>query len=198
MQVTSWAVVHYPRTLTARRRGLLEPDKCRTAPTLLQLAKAARGPLWRFYEVPSEAAPRAAAALPGRWDGLHPHPAPRAAGVYKQGSRRGRDGVGTAVSLCRGGRGQHRLLRRRPPGRVRQHASPSSAGRALAAAVRAHGLRLTDWQGAALRLAPGRCASRRIPRRPRDADVVLVTVKSAATEDAGRQLARVLGPRRWS
>jgi 2-dehydropantoate 2-reductase len=69
-------------------------------------------------------------------------------------------------------------------------------GRAsVAAAVRAHGLRLTDWQGAALRLAPEQVRFATDPTAARDADLVLVTVKSAATEDAGRELARVLGPR---
>ena len=55
-----------------------------------------------------------------------------------------------------------------------------------------HGLHLTDWQGAALDVAPGtvRCAS--VPEAAADAALVLVTVKSADTDGAGQALARVL------
>jgi len=64
----------------------------------------------------------------------------------------------------------------------------------LAADVRTHGLTLTDWQGAALAVAPDTIRFVTTPAAAADADLVLVTVKSAGTADAGRELARVLRP----
>lgn len=57
-----------------------------------------------------------------------------------------------------------------------------------------HGLRLTHWRGADLRVAPEDLRFRDTPQIAASADVVLVTVKSAATDAAGAQLADVLGP----
>jgi 2-dehydropantoate 2-reductase len=64
----------------------------------------------------------------------------------------------------------------------------------LAAEVRDHGLHLTDWQGADLRVAPGAVRFETQPATARDADLVLVAVKSAGTEAAGRELAPLLKP----
>ena len=68
-------------------------------------------------------------------------------------------------------------------------------GRArLASEIRAHGLHLTDYRGADLRVPPAQVRFETDPRAARDADLVLVTVKSAATTEAGRELAAVLKP----
>lgn len=64
----------------------------------------------------------------------------------------------------------------------------------LAAEIRQHGLHLTDWQGADLRVPAGTVRFETDPTAARDADLVLVTVKSAGTEEAGRELAKVLKP----
>ncbi|MEO6030264.1 MAG: 2-dehydropantoate 2-reductase [Candidatus Binatia bacterium] len=64
----------------------------------------------------------------------------------------------------------------------------------LAADVRTHGLTLTDWEGAALTVAPDAIRFTTTPAAAADADLVLVTVKSAGTADAGRELAAVLRP----
>jgi 2-dehydropantoate 2-reductase len=64
----------------------------------------------------------------------------------------------------------------------------------LAGEIRQHGLRLTDWQGADLRVAAGQVRFETAPAAVRDADLVLVTVKSAGTQDAGRELAPLLKP----
>ena len=64
----------------------------------------------------------------------------------------------------------------------------------LAAELRQHGLRLTDWQGADLRVAPADVRFETGPEGARGAGLVLVTVKSAGTEAAGRELAPVLAP----
>jgi 2-dehydropantoate 2-reductase len=64
----------------------------------------------------------------------------------------------------------------------------------LAAEIRAHGLRLTDWRGADLRVAAEKVRFETEPAAARDADLVLVTVKSAGTEAAGRELAGALKP----
>ena len=64
----------------------------------------------------------------------------------------------------------------------------------LARDIRAHGLQLTDWQGAAFQVAASDVRFAITPEAAADADLVLVTVKSAATEEAGRQLAQVLKP----
>ncbi|MFI5013148.1 MAG: 2-dehydropantoate 2-reductase [Hyphomicrobiales bacterium] len=68
-------------------------------------------------------------------------------------------------------------------------------GRAhLAAEVAAHGLHLTSWRGADLRLPPGHLRYVTDGSIAAKADLVLVTVKSDATEEAGRELASVLKP----
>jgi 2-dehydropantoate 2-reductase len=59
----------------------------------------------------------------------------------------------------------------------------------LAREVRAHGLHLTDFLGADLRVAPAAVRYATDPSAVADADLVLVTVKSAATAEAGRELA---------
>ena len=64
----------------------------------------------------------------------------------------------------------------------------------LAREVREHGLHLTDYEGAALDVAPGDVPFETTPGAAADADLVLVTVKSAGTDDAGRELAGVLRP----
>ena len=64
----------------------------------------------------------------------------------------------------------------------------------LADEVRAHGLHLTDWRGADLRVPRDDVRFETAPAAARDADLVLVTVKSAGTEAAGRELAPVLKP----
>jgi 2-dehydropantoate 2-reductase len=64
----------------------------------------------------------------------------------------------------------------------------------LAAELRQHGLRLTDWQGADLRVAPGDVRFEAAAEAARGADLVLVTVKSAATEEVARDLAQRLKP----
>jgi 2-dehydropantoate 2-reductase len=64
----------------------------------------------------------------------------------------------------------------------------------LARVVRTHGLHLTDWQGAALEVAAPDVRFATTPRAAAAADLVLVTVKSAATEEAGRELAPLLKP----
>lgn len=57
-----------------------------------------------------------------------------------------------------------------------------------------HGLTLSDLHGARLRLLPTAIRFATDPAAAADAGLVLVTVKSAATEDAGRALAPVLRP----
>jgi 2-dehydropantoate 2-reductase len=57
-----------------------------------------------------------------------------------------------------------------------------------------HGLRLTDLKGADLHVAPAGFRYATDPGAAADAELVLVTVKSAATGEAGRLLAPVLGP----
>ena len=64
----------------------------------------------------------------------------------------------------------------------------------LAREVRAHGLHLTDFLGADVRVAPADVRFETDPGVAREADLVLVSVKSAGTEQAGRELARVLKP----
>ena len=58
----------------------------------------------------------------------------------------------------------------------------------------AHGLTLTSWQGEALRLSPDQLRFATEASAAAAADLVLVTVKSGATAEAGRQLAAVLAP----
>jgi 2-dehydropantoate 2-reductase len=64
----------------------------------------------------------------------------------------------------------------------------------LAAELRQHGLRLTDYLGADLRVAPPDLRFETDAAAARGAALVLVTVKSAATEAAGRELAPLLAP----
>lgn len=64
----------------------------------------------------------------------------------------------------------------------------------LARDVGEYGLHLTDYEGAALDVAPGTVRFATTPAGAADADLVLVTVKSAGTDDAGRELADVLRP----
>ncbi|MCC6848606.1 MAG: 2-dehydropantoate 2-reductase [Deltaproteobacteria bacterium] len=64
----------------------------------------------------------------------------------------------------------------------------------IAAELRAHGLHLTDWEGAALDVAPDRLRFETTAAGAAAAGLVLVTVKAAATADAGRELAAVLAP----
>ncbi len=71
----------------------------------------------------------------------------------------------------------------------------SFVGRArLAQELAASGLHLTDWQGADRRVAPQALRFSTTPQAAADADLVLVTVKSAGTDEAGAQLAGVLKP----
>jgi 2-dehydropantoate 2-reductase len=64
----------------------------------------------------------------------------------------------------------------------------------LAREATTHGLRLTDWRGADLRVAPADVRFATAPHAAAEAALVLVTVKSAGTEEAGRELAPVLRP----
>jgi 2-dehydropantoate 2-reductase len=68
-------------------------------------------------------------------------------------------------------------------------------GRArLAQELSASGLHLTDWEGADLRVAAQELRFSTSAQAAAEADLVLVTVKSAATDEAGAQLAEVLRP----
>lgn len=62
----------------------------------------------------------------------------------------------------------------------------------LARQIAGHGLTLTDWHGAALRVPAPRYET--VPDPLAEADLVLVTVKSAATAEAGDHLAARLKP----
>ncbi|MFC0624977.1 2-dehydropantoate 2-reductase [Kribbella deserti] len=62
----------------------------------------------------------------------------------------------------------------------------------LAAEVASNGLRLTDFRGAELRVNAVRFEV--VPEAAAEADLVLVTVKSAGTATAGAELAKVLKP----
>ena len=64
----------------------------------------------------------------------------------------------------------------------------------LAGEIRRHGLRLTDYLGTDLRVAPQDVRFETAPDGARAADLVLVTVKSAGTAEAGRVLAPLLKP----
>jgi 2-dehydropantoate 2-reductase len=57
-----------------------------------------------------------------------------------------------------------------------------------------HGLRVTDLRGADQRVPPNALRFATTPESAGAADLVLVTVKSAATESAGRELAHLLRP----
>lgn len=65
----------------------------------------------------------------------------------------------------------------------------------LAQEVRAHGLHLTDWRGADLRVQPADLRFGTTPDAATTADLVLVTVKSAGTEAVGQALATRLKPK---
>ena len=68
-------------------------------------------------------------------------------------------------------------------------------GRArLADELRRHGLHLSDFHGADLRVPAEKLRYATTPDGAADADLILVTVKSAATEEAGHELAPVLKP----
>ncbi|AXQ29798.1 2-dehydropantoate 2-reductase [Solimonas sp. K1W22B-7] len=58
----------------------------------------------------------------------------------------------------------------------------------------ASGLHLTDWEGADLRVAAGQLQLATSAQAAADAGLVLVTVKSAATDEVGAELAAVLKP----
>ena len=64
----------------------------------------------------------------------------------------------------------------------------------LAAELDKHGLHLTDFHGADQRVDRSRLRFATTPAAAAQADLVLVTVKSAATAEAGRELAAVLRP----
>ncbi|HUR39953.1 MAG TPA: 2-dehydropantoate 2-reductase [Verrucomicrobiae bacterium] len=64
----------------------------------------------------------------------------------------------------------------------------------LAADIRAHGLHLTDWLGADVRVAARDVRFETVPAAAASADLVLIAVKSAGTAQAGRELAGVLKP----
>lgn len=64
----------------------------------------------------------------------------------------------------------------------------------LGAELREHGLHLTDWRGADLRVAPGDVRFETSPEAVRKADLVLVTVKSAGTGEVARELGYALKP----
>jgi 2-dehydropantoate 2-reductase len=64
----------------------------------------------------------------------------------------------------------------------------------LARELTTHGLSLTDWRGAALTVDAADVRFATTPEAAADAGLVLVTVKSAGTEDAARELARVVAP----
>lgn len=64
----------------------------------------------------------------------------------------------------------------------------------IGAELSRHGLRLTDYRGAERRVAADCIRYEITPDAARDADLVLVTVKSAATEATARELAATLAP----
>lgn len=64
----------------------------------------------------------------------------------------------------------------------------------IGAELKAHGLHLTDWKGADVKLASDRFRFSTQASAARDADLVLVTVKSAGTAEAGAALAGVVKP----
>ncbi len=64
----------------------------------------------------------------------------------------------------------------------------------IAEQLREHGLRLSDWRGADIHLASEALHYHSDPQQAAGAELVIVTVKSAATAEAAAQLARVIGP----
>lgn len=78
-------------------------------------------------------------------------------------------------------------------GRLQGHARVTMVGRSrLAAAVSAHGLHLSDWQGYQRHVDPAAVIFRTDIGAAADADLVLVTVKSGATAEIARGLATAL------
>ena len=65
---------------------------------------------------------------------------------------------------------------------------------AIGAEIAAHGLHLSSWRGEDLRLSPDEIRYSLTGVAALRADLVLVTVKSGATEEVGRELASVLRP----
>ncbi len=64
----------------------------------------------------------------------------------------------------------------------------------LAREVSTHGLHLSDFRGADLQVNPADIRFTTTPATAASAGLVLVTVKSAGTDEAGRELAKVLPP----
>lgn len=64
----------------------------------------------------------------------------------------------------------------------------------LQSVIREHGLTITDYHGYEHHSAPTNVDFQTAPETAADADLVLLTVKSAATEDAGKQIAPYLKP----
>ncbi|MBE1159255.1 2-dehydropantoate 2-reductase [Dyella acidiphila] len=78
-------------------------------------------------------------------------------------------------------------------GRLHDHAHIRLIARPhVAAALRAHGLSVSDLHGHQQQIAPDSLDLRTGPEAVRDADLVLVTVKSAATMDVAHELADIL------
>ncbi len=73
--------------------------------------------------------------------------------------------------------------------RVRLIARPSTAQE-----LSTHGLRLSDYRGANLRVDPAHLSVATEPKAARGAALVLVTVKSAATQQVAQELAQVTAP----
>ncbi|HEY9130297.1 MAG TPA: 2-dehydropantoate 2-reductase [Dyella sp.] len=80
-------------------------------------------------------------------------------------------------------------------GRLLEHASVRFIGRpSLAVALAEHGLSLSDWQGWQQHSAADKVDFHIAPDAAADATLVLVCVKSVATDSVARELARVLAP----
>lgn len=78
-------------------------------------------------------------------------------------------------------------------GRLHDHANVSLIGRPrMAAALAEHGLQLSDWQGYDRQLDASAVDFHTDARAADGADLILVTVKSAATVETARELAGVL------
>lgn len=80
-------------------------------------------------------------------------------------------------------------------GRLLDYAPVRFIGRpSLAAALAEHGLSLSDWQGWRRHVAADKVDFHIAPDAAADASLVLVCVKSTATDSVARELARVLAP----
>ncbi|GLQ49157.1 2-dehydropantoate 2-reductase [Dyella flava] len=80
-------------------------------------------------------------------------------------------------------------------GRLHDHARVRFIARPhVAATLNEHGLRVSDLHGRQQHIAPDELDIHTHPDAVRDADLVLVTVKSAATMDAAHELAELLTP----